>query len=76
MNEPEWQLMGEDDWVFGVKVRGAVRCYTGCIYFDEDIDSNEGGWVWIALVGPPSIRGLAVNRWTAMENVERALGIT
>jgi hypothetical protein len=53
-----WQMLSEDSWVFGPKVRGIVRDYYAQVYFDEEIGkmgsehehSPEYGWVWIAHV--------------------------
>lgn len=47
IDEMEWQLVGEDNWTFGPKVRGLVRP-VGEIYFDED---KPVGWRWMTFVG-------------------------
>ena len=69
-NKAVWQLIGPDEWDFGPLIRGMVRGPQGCIYFDEDIDSERGGWVWLIPGGP---RGLAPNRQEAARLVEVAL---
>ncbi len=68
----KWQLVGEDDWNFGEEIRGMVRYPKASVYFDEDLVSPEGGWIWFVLGGP---RGKAHSRSDAARCVEAALGI-
>lgn len=67
----DWQHLGDDSWVFGVKIRGLVRHYRGKVYFDEDCDNPQGGWHWMA----GSRRGLALSLPIAVAKVEQALGV-
>lgn len=73
----EWQLLGQDDWVFGVKVRGIVRDYEAQIYFDEDDDSREGGWKWLVFGSPTreGASGRAMNLTYALQLCEERLGV-
>lgn len=73
----EWQFHGDDEWVFGRKVRGMVRWPRAEIYFNEELDSCKGGWIWMAWVGPKRNyrRGVEGKLEFAVEAAERALGI-
>ena len=42
----EWQFQGDDQWVFGKKIRGVVRYPIAEIYFDEEQTGRNGGWIW------------------------------
>lgn len=68
-------MTGDDEWIFGVKVRGAVREWSGCVYFNPDLGGKEGGWVWMTRVDDSMPRGLALSRAAAMAQVEAALGV-
>jgi hypothetical protein len=71
-----WQRVGDDEWEFGEVVRGMIRDVKGCVYFDEDRDAAEGGWVWMVLLpGQQGPRGLAINRREAARRVEEAMNI-
>jgi hypothetical protein len=80
MNGWEWQRTGQDEWVFGTKVRGMVRNPVGEIYYNEDIKEVEDkqrnyGWVWFTRNGEVEIRGIETSRGRAAKAVEEALGI-
>lgn len=70
--EPEWQHLGDNDWVFGFKVRGVVRKRFAEVYYDED-----KGWVWMAYDAGGSMcnRGVADKMCWAIEAAEKALGV-
>lgn len=70
----DWQYHGDDQWVFGLKVRGFVRDVIGEIYFDEDRDDLRGGWVWMTH-GLLSNRGVAPTIYDAVRQVEESLGV-
>lgn len=72
LDKYEWQLTGDDEWVFGEKVRGMVRQAVAEIYFDEDLDGSPGGWIWFTREHG---RGRAVSRPQAVYAVEAALGL-
>lgn len=77
LEKAEWQMVGEDDWVFGVRVRGLVRSTLAYFYFNEDINDERGGWVWCAPGTPPLTgqppRGVAGCRAHAARACEEAL---
>ena len=78
MSDETWMMVGEDDWVFGVPVRGMVRDVLAAIYYDEDRDNKGGGWIWLTMSSracPTNARGVAVSRIEAARQAERALGI-
>lgn len=74
----EWQHTGNNDWIFGMKVRGLVRDPRAEIYFN-DSDGPTGGWVWMAWPsgrpGRPVVRGVEEQFQDAAIEAERALGI-
>ena len=78
----EWQHMGEDEWVFGVKVRGIIRHSYADIYFDEDLVGfvgTNGGWVWMVSAeadGVITVRGTASSFTLAVASCEKALGVS
>ena len=80
--EPEWQMMsGNNEWVFGVKIRGIVRKPLAEVYFNEDIKQDgdpEYGWVWFAWTGRKDgqpERGVACSLPAAVLFCENALGV-
>jgi hypothetical protein len=50
IDEMEWQFTGDDQWIFGPKVRGLVRMVAE-LYFDEAYEGRGGGWRWMTHVG-------------------------
>lgn len=74
-NEPEWQLVFDDTWIFGLKIRGIVRQRLAEVWFDPDCLSREGGWHWLAYNTTPPRRGIAANRSLAIWEAEKRLGI-
>lgn len=78
--QAEWQMIsGDDEWVFGIKIRGIVRELFAEIYFDPDRDDPEGGWRWMTYAPIPieeeSPNGLAITYQGAIKKCEKALGI-
>lgn len=75
----EWMMTGNDEWVFGIKLRGVVCYPLAEIYFDEDKEGPEGGWRWI--VHPPlpletqPPGGYTTNFEHAIGSCEESLGI-
>ena len=65
--EPIWQLVSEDSWVYGVKVRGAVRDSKANVYF------NGRDWVWY--LNDSTVRGEADYFSKAIEAAEKAMGV-
>lgn len=56
----EWQHLGDNDWVFGKKVRGIVRESMAEVYFnDEGHQDKYFGWVWFIR---PNAGGTTVDR--------------
>ena len=47
----KWQLIGDNEWIFGKKVRGFVRDCVIHVYFDEEADL-EGAWKWRLGIDP------------------------
>lgn len=81
INCAEWQMIsGDNEWVFGVKIRGIIRELLAEIYFDPDRDSPQGGWHWMTYAPTPNEEeppsGLAINYQSAVKKCEKALGIT
>lgn len=79
----EWQMVGQDDWVFGEKIRGVVRVTLAQLYFDEDSLHPTGGWRWLLLHeayemaqknGRP-VRGTGASLPDAVWDAEIAMGI-
>lgn len=72
MSEAEWQHLGDDNWAFGVKVRGLVRVRLGEVHFDPD----RGGWFWFVR-DPVGLRerSKATTLLEAVNEVERVLGV-
>lgn len=74
-----WQLIGEDEWRFGVPVRGVIREPLADIYFTEGRPDQERdyGWIWIVLVNGSANkkggRGKAFNLISAVKAAEKAL---
>jgi hypothetical protein len=70
-----WQLQGQDEWVFGIPVRGLIRTKIAEIYFDEE----QGGWIWFVRGAPAydsiTERGKAPTLSMAVELAEKALGV-
>jgi hypothetical protein len=62
----EWQFIGDDQWIFGEKIRGLVRRRIAEVYFDEDLDDPRGGWVWMTW----STEAKRGNSYTLEEAVE------
>jgi hypothetical protein len=80
IDQAEWQMVsGDNEWVFGIKIRGIIRELFAEIYFDPDNDNPEGGWRWMVHaptpieVEPPN--GFAINYQEAIKECEQALGI-
>jgi hypothetical protein len=70
----EWQYVGDNQWDFGIKIRGAVREKAADVFFDEAYSGPDGGWVWIVYT-PNLTRGRAAKRHWAMAEAEKVLGI-
>lgn len=82
MPDKQWQFIGDDSWNYGPLVRGVVRPVEAAVYFDEDSDSRDGGWVWFVLgalpITPPIphyARGHAGSLQAAVAAAEAAMGI-
>ncbi len=72
----EWQFVGDNEWIFGVKVRGVIRKLVAEIYYDEDSNDRRGGWVWMTYQdGGMGTRGKSISRTFAIIDAEEALGI-
>ncbi len=69
----EWQLVDEDNWIFGEKIRGIIRHQKAEIYFDEEWTGREGGWRWM-IFGESLTGGYAPSRSAAIYCCELALG--
>jgi hypothetical protein len=69
-----WQHHGNNDWVFGLCVRGMVRMPKAEVYFDDD--AKRGGWVWF-ITGPNmnEQRGIANSLEAAVDKCEELLGL-
>lgn len=72
----EWQLIGENEWIFGHKIRGIVRKRLAEVYYtDGNADGRSYGWVWFLSINgnshPP--RGKESNLRLAIEAAEEAL---
>lgn len=79
----EWQMVGQDDWIFGEKIRGIVRTQLALVYYNEEPRNPEGGWIW-RLLGEPCNAAMATGRpyrgaspslSAAIWQAEQALGI-
>ena len=79
----EWQMVGQDEWVFGEKIRGVVRSQLAELYYNEDSDHPAGGWIWLLLGkaykqaktnGKPT-RGVSGSLSAAVWDAEEAMGI-
>lgn len=70
MNPFEWQYIGDDQWIYGTKVRGLVRQRIAEVYFDEDCDSPLGGWQWMAGQRRGNAHSLAAAIQSAEEEIE------
>lgn len=73
-----WLRINENEWEFGVPVRGVIREVLAEVYFDED---RNPGWVWF-IHGVPRVqprseseRGVCGTFLDAVEAAENALGI-
>lgn len=68
----EWQYLGDDDWVFGTKVRGVVRqCYA---YIEYDKKPEEWRWIAYHFLDDNECRvGHAPTLCEAIEEAEEAL---
>jgi hypothetical protein len=71
-----WQCSGNDEWAFGLLVRGIVRHPYGEVYFDDERADENGGWVWFVypLRYPSETsrpRGAEVYRRDAIDRVEQ-----
>lgn len=78
----EWQMVGPDEWVFGVKVRGIVRVHLANVYYDEESNNPIGGWRWLLLgrafdfaLEKSSVRGVSASLSDAICDAEQAMGI-
>ena len=73
---PEWQLIDENQWVFGHKVRGLVRERLAEVYYDEQKDPS---WIWMCQGARTEegqmTRGRANSLVFAVESAEEVLGI-
>lgn len=70
----EWEHRGNDEWIFGVKVRGLVREPLGGFYCDLDLHGSP--WVWVTHVAQIGFkRGSSDNLEMAANDVEKALGL-
>lgn len=84
MSEPEWQFFGDDNWIFGVKIRGVkirgvIRDVLAEVYFAEEVNGPEGSWSWMVHQKKDMAkwreRGLARSFQTALVSCEKAMGI-
>lgn len=75
--------LGQDDWVFGEKVRGIVRVRVAEVYYNENSTDPKGGWIWVLLGkgrvgawdnGRPN-RGISASLSDAICDAEEAMGI-
>lgn len=69
----EWQQLGKNDWVLGVKIRGIVREYVAEVYFAKDLNDPAGGWVWMTNKGEWTHRGLAPSLSSAISKAESSV---
>lgn len=80
----EWQMVGHDEWVFGMKLRGIVRVQYANVYFDEDSNNPRGCWVWCLLgelcdkmrAEGRTLRGVSASCSDAILDAEEAMGLT
>ena len=70
----EWQLHGDNEWVYGIKTRGIVRRPIAEVYFDEDLEGPLGGWVWMVHSKDSIKRGLALSLDDAVLECESVMG--
>ena len=69
-----WQRTSGDNWNFGPMWRGLVRGPYAQVYFDEECDSEKGGWIWLTLGSShKQQRGNALDLQMAAACVELAL---
>lgn len=78
VDERTWLRINENEWTFGVPVRGVIRDVLAEVYFDEE---RKPGWVWrlnkrIGKDRAPVHRGACSYFHDAIEAAETALGIT
>lgn len=66
----EWQLIDENQWVFGRKVRGIVRDPIGEVYLDEERNPSWIWFVWKEGVDEGRVRNACNNLRWAIEAVE------
>jgi hypothetical protein len=64
-----WLRIGENEWDFGIPVRGVIREVLASVYFDEE---RNPGWIW--LLGHERV---ACNYFRdAVAAAEKALGVS
>ena len=75
MTDMEWQLIGDDHWVFGLKVRGVIRRRLAEVYHDPN---RQHPWVWMVRDKELTFakNGLGYNLSDALERAETLLGVT
>lgn len=79
--EKEWQLVAEDQWIYGIKIRGLVRRPKAEVYFDGE--AKDYGWRWLVYDVPEDPdkmrrivdRGTAMNLYSAVASAEEVLGL-
>ena len=71
----EWQLIANNEWVFGEKIRGIVRFREGEVWHEES--DSVCRWKWIVRGPKNNIvkRGRGPNLTAAIEAVEEELEV-
>lgn len=69
----EWQLIGDNEWIFGEKIRGLIRVILAEVYYDEDRDDPHGWWIWMAYKDEQTVRGVEGCLTSAVEAAEMAV---
>lgn len=71
----EWQYIGDETWIYGVRVRGIVRKRLAEVYWTEGLGERDYGWKWLVYSANLSVvRGNADRLEEAIEAAEKALG--
>lgn len=67
----EWMLIDQNQWDFGIKVRGVIRKVMASVYFDEE---KTPSWIWLTHINGNQ-RGAEGKLQWAIQAAEDAMGI-